>query len=46
MLKEWQRKYSFAPIGASAKLGPALPIAICHEKSDAMPKLTGNPRPA
>ena len=35
-----------APIDSNAKLGPALPIAICCENGGAMRELTGISRPA
>ena len=37
-LKKWQRKDRFAPIDSNALVGPALPIAICRGKRDAMLK--------
>ena len=46
ILKEWKRKYRLAPIGASAKLGPAFTFVICSENSDAMRELTEILRPA
>ena len=46
ILTEWQRKVCFAPIDSNAKMGPALPIAICRENSNAMRELTGISRPA
>ena len=46
ILTEWQRNVCFAPIDSNAKMGPALPIAICRENSDAMRELTGISRPA
>ena len=36
IFKKLQRKYCFTPIDSSAVVGPALPIAICREKSTAM----------
>ena len=46
ILKKWQRKDGFAPIGSSAEEGPALPISICRENGHAMRKWTQISRPA
>ena len=37
-LKNGSEKDRFAPIDSNAKLGPALPIAICRENGDAILK--------
>ena len=46
ILTEWQQKVCFAPTDSNAKMGPALPIAICCENSDAIRELTGISRHA
>ena len=43
---EWQRKVGFGHIESNALVGPALPIAICHENGDAMREFTDISRPA
>ena len=46
IFKELQRKVGFGPIESNAKMGPALPFAICRENSHAMRELTEISRPA
>ena len=46
IFKERQQKVGFAPIDFNAEVGPALLIAICREKGDAMYKYTGISGPA
>ena len=43
---KWQRKVVFGPIESNAEVGPALPFAICREKSDAICEFTEISGPA
>ena len=45
IFNKWQGKDRFAPIDSNAEKGPALRIAICREKADAMCEWTGISRP-